>query len=141
MDQDTFMTTLSVWIDDWYKAEMAEALQRRHGPQPCMSDSEVLTVALAGQWRCGVRYMQQQGRGWFPHMLQRSRFNQRVRYLWAAIIKLQQALASALYEVVDCLPIPGCSNAQAFKGGHWLWCGTRGHGGRRAVGTGATSSS
>jgi hypothetical protein len=144
MDLDTFLTRLYVWIDDWYKAEMAEQLARRHGPIPKMSDSEVLTVAIAGQWRCGVpwqserglvRYMQKQGRGWFPHMLERSRFNEQVRYLWAAIIKLQQALAvvlkasQALYEVVDCLPLPGCSNAQSLKRGHWLWWGTRGHGG------------
>jgi hypothetical protein len=144
MDLDTFMTTLYVWIDDWYKATMARQLERRHGPKPHMSDSEVLTVAIAGQWRCGVpwqsergvvRYMQHQGRHWFPHMLQRSRFNERVRYLWAAIIQLQQALAvalkasEALYEVVDCLPLPSCSKAQSLKRGHWLWWGRRGHGG------------
>lgn len=148
MDLDTFMTTLYVWIDDWYKAEMAEQMTRRHGPQPKMSDSEVLAVAIAGQWRCGVpwssergvvRYMQRCGRQWFPTMLERSRFNERVRHLWAAIIKLQQTLAAvlkacnALYEVVDCLPLPSCSNAQASKPGHWLWWGTWGHGGTQGT--------
>lgn len=144
MDLDTFMTTLYVWIDDWYKAEMAEAMKRKRGPSPKMSDSEVLTVAIAGQWRCGVpwqsergvvRYMQTHGRIWFPTMLERSRYNERVRYLWAAIIRLQQQLAEvmkaaeALYEVVDCLPLPSCSNSQSLQATHWLWWGTRGHGG------------
>ncbi len=144
MDLDTFMTALYVWIDDWYKAEMAEHMARHHGPQPKMSDSEVLTVAIAGQWRYGVpwqsergvvRYMLGAGRCWFPQMLERSRYNERVRHLWAAIIKLQQALAAALaaaaplYEVVDCLPLPGCANAQVNQSGHWLWWGTWGHGG------------
>ena len=46
-----------------------------------MSDSEVLTVAIAGQWRDGVpwrsergivRYMLKHGQSWFPRMLKRS---------------------------------------------------------------------
>lgn len=134
MDLDTFMTTLYVWIDDWYTAALAQQLARRHGPQPKMSDSEVLTVALAGQWRRGVpwqseratvRYMQTEGRHWFPNMLGRSRFNERVRQLWAVLVAVQQALAAELqttaagYEVVDCLPLPSCSNAQLLKRGHW----------------------
>lgn len=145
MDLDTFLTTLYVWIDDWYKAEMAEKVGRKRGPAPEMSDSEVLTVAIAGQWRAGVpwqsersvvRYMQEHGRGWFPTMLGRSRFNERVRCLWAVVVKAAEALAQELgagqsgYEVVDCIPLPSCSKSQARRGrGHWLWWGTHGHGG------------
>ncbi len=144
MDLDTFMTTLYVWIDDWYKKQMAAQIKRHHGPEAKMSDSEVLTVALAGQWRKGVpwqseravvRYMQKQGRQWFPTMLSHSRYNERVRDLWAVFVKIQQALAhelgetTAAYQVVDCVPLPSCSNAQALKHGHWLWWGTRGYGG------------
>lgn len=144
MDLDTFITRLYVWIDDWYKAELAAQIVRRHGPEPKMSDSEVLTVAIAGQWRRGVpwdsergvvRYMQTSGRQWFPNMLKRSRYNERVRNLCTVFMQLQQALAKQLghaqdcYEVVDCLPLPSCSNAQAKKQGHWLWWGTWGHGG------------
>ncbi|MGB1288257.1 MAG: hypothetical protein ACPG7F_17095 [Aggregatilineales bacterium] len=144
MDLNTFLTTLYVWIDDWYSMEMAEQMKRRHGPRPKMSDAEVITVAIAGQWHYGmpwqsergvVRYMQAHGRGWFPGMLERSRFNERVRDLWAVIIKVQQALvkdlppASEAYEVVDCVPLPACSKSQAKKQGHWLWWGTWGHGG------------
>lgn len=144
MDLDTFITLLYVWIDDWYKSEMAEQIQRKRGPKPSMSDSEVLTVAIVGQWRYGVpwqsergvvRYMLTHGHVWFPNMLERSRFNERVRFLWAVIIKLQQALATVLtpvepiYEVVDCMPLPSCSNSQSLKSGHCLWWGTRGYGG------------
>ena len=54
MDFDTFITILYVLVDDWFRAKaMAEVLKRR-GPQPQMSDVEVLSVALAGQWRKGV---------------------------------------------------------------------------------------
>jgi len=37
-------------VDDWYKAEGHRLMQRHAGPAVRMSDSEVLTVALAGHW-------------------------------------------------------------------------------------------
>ena len=110
-----------------------------------MSDSEVLAVAIAGQWRVGVpwqsergvvRYMQQHGRGWFPTMLGRSAFNERVRLLWGAFVQLQQIVVDALqsvdelYECVDCEPLPSCSLAQAARHRqHWLGLSCLGYGG------------
>lgn len=145
MDLDTFLTTLYVLVDDWYTAKMVQQMARTKGQSPHMSDSEVLTVALAGQWRVGVpwrsergvvRYMQAHGRAWFPSMLQRSAFNERVRHLWAVFISLQQELAvwlrqpSDVYEVVDCVPLPACSLAQTHThDGHWLWWSSKGYGG------------
>jgi hypothetical protein len=145
MDLDTFFTTLYVLVDDWYTAKMAEQMARKRGQEPQMSDSEVLTVALAGQWRVGVpwrsergvvRYMQAHGRGWFPKMLQRSAFNERVRNLWAVFVHLQQTMSewlrqpTEIYEVVDCVPLPACSIAQTHTyDGHWLWWSTKGYGG------------
>lgn len=48
MDIDTFLTQLYVIVDDWYKGEWAGQMARRSGPAAKMSDSEVLTIALAG---------------------------------------------------------------------------------------------
>lgn len=143
MDLDTFFTTLYCVVDDWYKREMTDRMKRHAGPELQMSDSEVLTVAIAGQWRAGVpwrsergvvRFMLQNGRSWFPRMLNRSQFNRRVRHLWAAFVCLQQELAqllsgSASYEVVDCAPVPHCSLGQAISHDrHWLF-GKKGRGG------------
>ena len=143
MDLDTFLTTLYVLIDDWYKSEMSVQMTRHAGAELQMSDSEVLTVALAGQWRVGVpwqseravvRFMQRHGKQWFPSMLKRSQFNKRVRHLWAAFVSLQQRLAEwlfkeELYEVVDCTPLPHCSLSQAASANaHWL-SGELGRGG------------
>lgn len=145
MDLDTFFTELYVFVDDWYKAEGAKLMQRRGGPREKMSDSEVLTIAIAGQWRVGVawqserglvRYLEAHGKQWFPHMLKRSAFNERVRLLWGALVRLQQVLASQLdgaecvYECVDCVPLPACSLGQARSGDrHWLWWSQLGRGG------------
>jgi hypothetical protein len=145
MDLDTFFTELYVLVDDWYQQSGYRWCQRRDTGRMRMSDSEVLTVALAGQWRVGVpwrsergllAYLQAHGRGWFPSLLRPSAFNRRVRSLWATFIQLQQDLADRLaaapasYEVVDCFPLPAYSLGQAHsRGGHSLWWSTKGHGG------------
>lgn len=55
MDLDTYITTLNVLVDDWYKkTEIMPFMKRHAGPRLQMSDSEVLTVAIAGQWQVGV---------------------------------------------------------------------------------------
>jgi len=143
MDLDTFFTTLYVLIDDWYKREMRDRMKRHAGPALKMSDSEVLTIAIAAQWTVGVpwqsergivRYILQHGRSWFPMMLKHSQFNNRLRHMWAAFVCLQQELGqrlirSAVYEVVDCAPLPHCSLGQAISHDrHWLF-GKKGRGG------------
>ena len=146
MDLDTFLTTVYVVVVDWYKQTMRATLQRRAGPALKMSDSEVLTVALVGQWQVGVpwrsersvvRFMQRRGRAWFPTMLGRSAFNQRLRQLGLALAALQRFLAQAVsanqppvYEVGDGLPLPVCSLSQALREPRrWLMQTSRGHGG------------
>jgi hypothetical protein len=145
MNLDTFLTELYVFVDDWYKAEGAELLKRHAGAAVQMSDSEVLTLAIVGQWRVGVpwqsergmgRYFQAHGRQWFPTLLQRSALNERIRLLWSGLVRLQQVLgeqletAQTLYECVDCVPLPACSLAQAEReAGHWLWWSSIGYGG------------
>ena len=50
MDLDTFLVALYTIVDDWYQQHMAGAKPVRPGPRPVVSDSEVLTLALCGQW-------------------------------------------------------------------------------------------
>ncbi len=59
MDLDTFLTTLYVVVDDWYKNEIGKRVHV--GARERMNDSEVLTVALAGQWRKGVPWTSERG--------------------------------------------------------------------------------
>lgn len=105
MDLDTFIRTLYRLIDEWYEREMKTRMQRHAGAAVKMSDSEVLTVAIAGQWRVGVpwqsergvvRYMLAHGQAWFPDMLHKSQFNMRVRQLWAVLVRLQQVVRGTM---------------------------------------------
>lgn len=137
MDLDTLLTTVYVWVDDWYK-QAAIGEKSALGNPGQLSDSEVLTLGLVGQWRVGVpwrseramvRYMLSQGHAWFPKMLKESGYNYRFRHLWRWFVRLQQALAEQLstpqdiYETVDSVPLPAYSRAQGRKGRqrHWLW--------------------
>src|SRR5215475_11687747 len=137
MDLETFLTTLYVYVDDWYKQYIAEEINKHDGAIAELSDSEVLTLAIAGQWRVGVpwrserglvRWAQTHGRPMFPKMIGRSAFNERVRWLWGAFIRLQQIIEQSFeqptrcYECIDCTPLPAFSRGQASReNSHWLW--------------------
>jgi hypothetical protein len=143
MDLETFFTTVYVLVDDWYKEQIVN-LKPTVGAPAQMSDSEVLTLALVGQWRVGVpwqserglvRYIHAHGLGMFPSMLQYSAFNQRVRHLFGVLVSLQQAVAhwlgheQDLYECVDTLPLPAGTGGQYRREkGHWLWTARIGRG-------------
>jgi hypothetical protein len=145
MNLETFFTILYTLVDDWYQQYVAPYKPKRGGPAARMSDSEVLTVMLAAQWQAGppwrsergmVRYLHAHCLDLFPTMLQRSAFNERARRLWGAFILLQQVVATllddtdAIFECVDCAPVPAFSNGQALRDpGHWLWESTTGRGG------------
>ena len=71
MDQDTFLTTLYVMIDDFCQSHgLAE--KHRPGPAASLSCSEVVTLAVFGQWgqfkseRAFYRYAESHLRAAFP---------------------------------------------------------------------------
>lgn len=133
LDLETFLTTLYVMTDDLYATVVASQLPASGGPAPKLSDSEVLCLGLAAQWRSGVpwksersfvRYALSHMRGFFPGMTSQSAFNRRLRRLWGAFILLQQALAEQLWtaedcEIMDCVPVPVARGARSFRPG-WL---------------------
>lgn len=144
MDLDTFLTTLYVVVDDWYQDQVIAHKPVRGGARERMTDSEVLTLMVAAQWRQGVpwqsersliRYMHAHGRVWFPYLLGISAFNRRGRQLCGVLAALQRAVAAWLqpqadYEVMDGLPLPNCTVAHALRQpSHWLMHSNRGHGG------------
>jgi len=145
MDLETFFTELYVIVDDCYKGHIAGQMVKHAGAVAQLSDSEVLTIALAGQWRVGVpwasergvvRWVRGHGLGMFPQMLARRGFNERVRWLWGAFIVMQQVVGEWLsssqdiYECVDSVPLQAFSNGQGCReAGHWLWESRTGHGG------------
>ncbi len=133
LDLETFLTTLYVITDDLYVNFVLPEMPMAGGPKPKLSDSEVLCLGLAAQWRSGVPWKTERGfvryalkhlRPFFPGMTSQSAFNRRLRRLWGAFILMQQALADQLFsdqdcEIMDCVPVPIARGARSFHPG-WL---------------------
>ena len=97
------------------------------------SDSEVLCLGLAAQWRSGVpwqsargllRYGRQHLRPLLPTLLTQRAFHRRLRRLWGAFILIQDAVAEALphaddADVMDGFPMPVAHGARSFTPG-WV---------------------
>jgi hypothetical protein len=133
-DLETFLTALYVIVDDFYQSHIQPQMPARGGPQAEMSDSEVLCLGLAAQWRSGVpwktergvlRYVHKHLRPLFPTLLSQSAFNRRLRRLWGAFILIQNAVAAQLsrsevVDIMDGFPIPIAHGARSFPPG-WLY--------------------
>src|SRR5215469_14719000 len=136
LDVDTFLTRLSVTVDDFGKNL---PLPPRPGPASALSPSEVITLALLSQWRqfeserAFYRYALRRLRAAFPTLPDRRQFNRLVRAHHDTIVAFALALGwqvsqpSAGSEVLDSMGIP-VRNVKRRKRG-WLagpaalgWC-------------------
>jgi hypothetical protein len=129
MDTDTFLTTLYVMIDDFDQTQIfPEPL--RPGPAASLSRSEVVTLALFGQWACFpserafYRYAQHHLRGAFPRLPARAQFNRLQRQHREAIVAFGMHLAQGLleptdaYEALDSAAVPTRDAKRRGRG--WL---------------------
>jgi hypothetical protein len=127
LDPDTFLTILYVLVDECCKALPAAA---RLGRPSSLARSEVVTLALYGQWarfaseRDFYRYADGSLRGAFPRLPHRSQLNRQIRAARDSIVAVGQAVADRLgartvsYEVLDTTAAP-VRNAKR-SGSGWL---------------------
>src|SRR5512135_3115661 len=116
VDSDTFLTTLYVMIDDFCKSHLSP--EHRCGAPASLTPSEVLTLALFGQWqrfsseRGFYRYAQRHLRGAFPTLPDRSQFNRLLRQQQEALVAFSLYLVQRLqaqqcaYEALDATAVP-----------------------------------
>jgi len=126
-DPDTFLTTLYVTVDDFCREHLQEE-PTLPGPAPALSRSEVITLALFGQFarfgseRGFFRFAKQRLVPLFPTLPDRAQFNRLQRRHAPALITFgrhlaqQMNVAQSAYEVLD-----RCGVATR-------WCGRRGAG-------------
>ena len=130
MDITTFLICVYCLIDDW----LGDRWLRRRGPQPRLSDAEVLTIEVVGEFlgidtdRGLYRFFGWHFGDWFPELrrIHRTTFLRQAANLWAVKRELWQALAQQipqddLITVIDSFPVPVCRFARAprcqrFKG-------------------------
>ena len=133
LDLETFLIALYVMVDDFYQSHIRPQMPASGGPLAHMSDSEVLCLGLAAQWRSGVpwksergvrRYVRKHLRHLFPTLLSQSAFNRRLRRLWGAsssskMPSLRCWSTGQEFAVMDGFPIPVAHGARSFHPG-WL---------------------
>jgi hypothetical protein len=129
MDTDTFLTTLYVMIDDFDQAHLPTE-PPRSGPPASLSRSEVMTLALFGQWACFpserafYRYALRHLRPAFPRLPARPQFNRLQRQHRDAIVAFALHLAQGLfspddaYEALDSAAVP--TRDAKRRGSGWL---------------------
>jgi hypothetical protein len=129
MDLDSFLVSLYVFVDDWWKLDYSSKLPRRPGRPALLTDSEVLTLAILAQWprfrseRDFWRFAHAHLRSYFPNLCSQGQFNRRVRALRTEIRALQRAFArelahpSAVFRVLDTTLIPAVVRVRASRKG------------------------
>jgi hypothetical protein len=133
MDLDSFLVSLYVLVDDWWKADHPSTAPRKPGRPALLSESEVLTLAILAQWprfrseRDFWRFAWAHLRPYFPMLCSQGQLNRRIRALEPEMRLLQQAFArglsepSAVYRVMDTTLVPAIVRVRASRKG--LFCG------------------
>jgi len=106
---DTFLTELYVMADDFCKTLPPEPA--REGARPTLTRSEVITLALTGQWalfpseRAFYRYAWRHLRAAFPTLPTRPQFNRLVRHFQASIVAFFHHLVQTLHAPTACYEV------------------------------------
>jgi Transposase DDE domain len=128
MDLDSFLVSLYVLVDDWWKGDRSSEPPKTGRPA-LLTDSEVLTLAILAQWprfrseRDFWRFAWAHLRGYFPDLCSQSQFNRRARALEPEMRSVQRAFArelaepSAAYRVLDTTLVPAMVRVRACRKG------------------------
>lgn len=128
MDLDSFLVSLYVLTEDWWKDTHFPNTPQVGRPS-LISDAEILTLAILAQWprfhseRDFLRFASAHLRQYFPTLPSQSQFNRRVRALEGELGLLQSYLAkeladgSAVYHVLDTTLIPAVVRVRACRKG------------------------
>ena len=124
MDLSTFIIAVFCLADDWLKGKKL----RQRGPSPDLSDAEVLTIEIVGEF-LGIdtdeglyEYFRRYYAEWFPALkgVHRTTFCRQAANLWAAKEMLWKHLLGQVHfdpeiSLVDSFPVPVCRFARAYR--------------------------
>ena len=139
MDTDLRLVWLYCVVDEAIRSILGSVRLRTRGPQPDLTDAEVLTLQLWGEmeglpsdaaiWRHAVTHL----RGWFPNIGTACNFVRRCGNLAAVMARLLVLLfqPTADWNAFDGLPLPVCRAVRAgrdrrFRGeAAWSFCAAK----------------
>lgn len=125
MDLNTLIITVFCLVDDWLHEQQPP---RRRGPAPKLSDSEVLTIEIVGEF-LGIdaekdlyAYFRRHYGEWFPVLkrVHRTTFTRQMANLWAIKRKLWGELLGRIgfdpeVSLIDSFALPVCRFARAYR--------------------------
>ena len=128
MDLDDFIITAFCIIDDTMNDILRHKRLRQRGPKPSLSDSEVITIEVVGEYlrlhqdKAIFDYFRFHYSHFFPALrtLHRTTFVRQAANLcsiknlvWQGI--LAQTSFDAEFHIIDSLPLPACRFARAYR--------------------------
>lgn len=128
MDLDSLMITVFCQLDDALNTCLAGERVRQRGPRPLLSDSEVLTMEVVGEYlgldqdRHLFDYFRRHFAHFFPALgrLHRTTFVRQAANLWQVKARLWQQLMRTLIfnpelSLIDSFPVPVCRFARSRR--------------------------
>jgi hypothetical protein len=126
VDLNTFIVAVFCEVDNWLAGQNKKL--RRRGPEPTLSDSEVLTMEIVGEF-LGIddenglyAYFRRHYAEWFPALreVHRTTFTRQMANLWVAKERLWRELLNRIdfdpaISLVDSFPVPTCRFARAYR--------------------------
>jgi hypothetical protein len=125
MDLSTFIISVFCLIDDHLKEYTTF---RQRGPQPKLSDAEVLTMEIVGEFlgidtdKAIYRYFRRHYGEWFPTLgeVHRTTFARQAANLWKVKERLWQEFLTLAphdptFAICDSMPLPACLFARAYR--------------------------
>jgi hypothetical protein len=125
VDLNTFITAVFCVVDDWL---IPQKKLRQRGPNPELSDSEVLTMEIVGEFlgidteRGLYAYFKRHYAEWFPALkeVHRTTFTRQMANLWVAKEQLWRELLGRIsfdprISLIDSFPVPTCRFARAYR--------------------------
>src|SRR4051794_41483475 len=118
MDRKDFIITVYLLVCEHYRALRTRRSFRRGGTAPALSDEEVITIELCGEYfklatdEDIFDYFQAHFQSWFPKLLDRTLFVRHAANLWQVKAAIQRRLtqvsgqAADPVQVIDTLPLP-----------------------------------
>jgi len=124
VDFTTFLVAVFCFVDDWLKGKRL----RRRGPQPLLSDSEVLTIEIMGEFlgldtdKATFEHFRRHWGDWFPNLrwVHRTTFVRQAANLARVKVRIWQDLLrhisfDPVISIVDSFPVPVCRFARAYR--------------------------
>lgn len=127
LDRDEFIITVYCLVCEHYQTLKATYPLRRGGFAPALSDEEVITMEICGEYfKCATDkdlhgYFRAHYRHFFPRLGDRTLFARQAANLWQVKAAIQQRLAwvsgqaADPVQVIDTLPLPVCGYTRSSR--------------------------